>query len=88
MSAPIFPDEPIKAGPSAVEVTAGIEYEPYDDEGDPDARRCQTCGGEGFKECDDDCDQADDCGCPFGRAHLATCPNCRGSGDAKDQWYW
>ncbi len=48
---------------------------------------CQTCDGDGFELCEDvnssegcwesDCD---------GSAH--TCPNCRGSGLAKDQWYW
>ena len=60
------------------------EYE--DDDGE--SHSCMTCGGDGFAECDGDCPESDDCGCPYAEAHFICCPNCRGSGDAKDQWYW
>lgn len=51
------------------------------DESDPDARSCMTCGGDGFAECDED-------DCFHAKAHIVTCFNCRGSGDAKDQRFW
>lgn len=54
---------------------------------DYDDDRCMTCQGDGFEECEttnsaegcweSDCD---------GDFHL--CPNCKGSGLAKDQWFW
>ncbi len=48
---------------------------------------CMTCGGEGWCECEDT-DSSEGCwvaGCD-GLSHR--CPNCRGSGLAKDQQYW
>ncbi len=53
-----------------------------------EADRCQTCLGDRYVECDGDCPESDDCGCPYGGGHVIRCPNCRGSGKAKDQWYW
>jgi DnaJ-class molecular chaperone len=51
----------------------------YDDDGGV----CQTCHGEGYLEANEaHCDwinYGDD---------LVRCPNCNGSGDAKDQWFW
>lgn len=44
---------------------------------------CQTCGGDGFEECETS-DTAE--GCCDGLAH--TCPNCGGSGLQKDQRFW
>ena len=59
-----------------------------DDLDDGEGRDCQTCGGDGFAECDGDCPESDDCGCPYADAHYIRCTNCRGSGAAKDQQYW
>ena len=50
---------------------------------------CQTCGGDGGVWCDGDepmCPEADDSGCYM--HHAITCWNCRGTGAAKDQWFW
>jgi hypothetical protein len=49
---------------------------------------CHTCGGEGVTECDGDCPESDDCGCPYASPHWIRCPNCGGSGLRKDQQYW
>lgn len=61
---------------------SATDYDP-DDDLDYGAD-CQTCGGEQIEECDDilgcfvkGCD---------GNYH--TCPNCKGSGRARDQWFW
>ena len=56
------------------------EYE-YDD--DP----CMTCGGDGIEECEDT-DSAEGCWEPDCNGRFHTCPNCRGSGNAKDQRFW
>lgn len=51
-----------------------------------DDESCQTCGGDGFEQCEDDSSEGCwewDCD---GDIHL--CPNCYGSGRAKDQCYW
>lgn len=50
--------------------------------------RCQTCLGDSFVECDGDCADSDDCGCPYGGNHFIRCWNCGGSGKAKDQRFW
>ena len=61
-----------------VERYADLSYDPP----------CQTCGGDGIAECDGDCPESDDNGCPYAEPHFVKCPNCRGSGRARDQWYW
>ena len=66
--------------PEALELDLG-----YDDGEDND---CATCGGDGFAECDGDCWESDDCGCPYAGGHSIRCPNCKGSGLAADQHYW
>lgn len=48
---------------------------------------CMTCGGEGHKECDD-FDSSEGCWTHPACMGYGFCPNCRGSGLAKDQWYW
>lgn len=48
---------------------------------------CMTCSGDGWEWCEDT-DSAEGCwesGCN-GKSH--TCPNCGGTGDAKDQRFW
>lgn len=51
---------------------------------DTDEGTCQTCGGDGIEECEStlDCWERD---CTDG---IHTCPNCGGSGRAKDQTWW
>jgi hypothetical protein len=49
--------------------------------------QCQTCGGDGIEDCNDS-GSSEGCwerGC---NDDWHTCPNCKGSGLAKDQWYW
>ena len=48
---------------------------------------CQTCGGDGVEECED-FDTSEGCWERDCNGRIHTCPNCRGSGKAKDQWYW
>ena len=82
----VFPDQPIR-----VPKPGGWDFPTSDEQAeldDPEEGRCWTCGGDGMVECDGDCPASDDCGCPYANAHLTTCPNCRGSGAAKDVWYW
>ena len=54
------------------------------DYGDDEDRNCQTCCGEQIEECHDilGCFEA---GC---NGDYHRCPNCKGSGLAKDQCYW
>lgn len=54
----------------------------FDDE--DDYSDCQTCLGDGYEECDAPWSCFEQ-GCN-GKIHR--CPNCKGSGDSKDQWYW
>jgi hypothetical protein len=58
--------------------------EPYDDDDEPG---CQTCGGDGFEECED-VNSSEGCWIAGCDGYFHTCPNCNGSGLAKDQWYW
>lgn len=61
-----------------------VENEYEEDYGDGLDANCQTCGGDGFEECNEPwCCFERDCD-----GDIHTCPNCRGSGCAKDQWYW
>ena len=55
------------------------ELEEWADDLEPD---CHTCGGEGFEDCDDW-----DCWEPNCRNGSHSCPNCHGSGLAKDCTY-
>jgi hypothetical protein len=55
-----------------------------DEDGEPD---CHTCGGEGVEECED-VNSAEGCWEPSCNGDFHTCPNCKGSGRAKDCWYW
>ena len=74
------PTKQAEERPCPCGATPVVEDE-YSDEGFDS--RCQTCAGDGFEWCEEwDCWQRD---CD-GDAH--TCPNCRGSGAARDQWYW
>ena len=57
-------------------------YSEYDDE-----PACQTCGGEGFEVCED-VNSSEGCWESDCNGDIHTCSNCRGSGLAKDQWYW
>ena len=61
----------------------------YEDE---DSAPCQTCGGDGVEECEEwlfqeDTDASEECWEQDCNGRVHTCPNCRGSGNAKDQWY-
>ena len=58
-----------------------------DDYGDGLEPNCQTCGGDGFEWCEDT-NSAEGCWQPDCDGSGHTCPNCKGSGQAKDQWYW
>lgn len=48
---------------------------------------CSTCGGEGYAECED-VNSSEGCWTHDNCNGYGFCPNCRGSGLAKDQWYW
>jgi hypothetical protein len=50
-------------------------------------RNCQSCHGEGWEECQDS-NTAEGCWIKDCDGDTHTCGNCRGSGLAKDQWYW
>lgn len=63
----------------------GITVDDLDGEWD-EGRDCMTCGGEGWGEPGYDWDDTDPLWYTPGT--LEPCPNCRGSGLAKDQWYW
>jgi hypothetical protein len=52
-----------------------------------DEVNCQTCLGEGYEECEDT-NSSEGCWERDCNGYAHTCPNCRGSGHAKDQWYW
>lgn len=56
----------------------------FDDDDEPE---CHTCHGEGVEECEDT-DSAEGCWEPGCSGDLHTCPNCKGSGNAKDCWYF
>ena len=58
----------------------------YDDEPDPD-RWCHTCGGDGWGVTGTDWDCDDPINGPYD-GEIEKCPNCRGSGLAKDCRYW
>ena len=60
-----------------------VMYEDDDDWAEP----CMTCGGDGFEYCEDS-DTAEGCWERYCNGSIHTCPNCRGSGQAKDQRYW
>lgn len=64
-------------------------YEDYDDDLDVDYenRDCMTCGGEGWEWCED-VNSSEGCWVQGCDDVSHTCPNCRGSGLAKDQCYW
>ena len=63
-----------------------LDDDDYDGTYDPDWS-CQTCGGEGFEWCEDT-NSSEGCWEPDCNGRVHTCPNCRGSGARKDQWYW
>jgi DnaJ-class molecular chaperone len=77
-------------GEVVLEMSVDRDLIDYDEALDDDGQewRCMTCGGEGIAECDGDCSESDDCGCPYADGHFIRCPNCMGSGKAKDQRYW
>lgn len=52
-----------------------------------DGGSCQTCCGDGFEECQDT-NSSEGCWELDCNGDIHTCPNCKGSGNAKDQWYW
>jgi hypothetical protein len=86
----VFPNEPIRVGPSIDELAAAEAYndEAWED-GDPDERGCMSCE-DGYVICDGtdlNCPEADDSGCYRG-GHVYRCTNCGGSGLAKDQTFW
>ena len=67
-------------------MSVDVDYhDDYDDAAD--GGPCQTCGGDGFEECEDT-DSAEGCWIADCDGEIHTCPNCNGSGLAKDQWYW
>ena len=53
---------------------------------DPGEWNCQTCGGDGWV-LGDEIERGYDFGW-IDPAKTYSCPNCKGSGDAKDQTYW
>ena len=66
-------------------MSAGLDFD-HDPDWD-EGHNCMTCGGEGWEYCEEyssieGCWERD-CN---GATH--TCFNCRGSGAAKDQWFW
>lgn len=48
---------------------------------------CHTCGGEGWGVVGSDWDSDDPINGPYD-GEIERCPNCRGSGKAKDCTYW
>ena len=48
---------------------------------------CWTCGGQGWGFVGTDWDSDDPINGPYD-GEAETCPNCLGSGLAKDCWYW
>lgn len=58
-------------------------FDDIDEDGNECDRSCQTCRGEGWVE-------GEEFGDPLWYApdESYTCPNCNGSGDARDQTYW
>lgn len=54
---------------------------------DLDDDPCVTCGGDGFEACEDQF-SSEGCWEPGCSGDLHRCPNCRGSGRAKDQRFW
>ena len=79
----VFPDEPIRV-PADRHLDGSLAFE---DEHDPDARSCMTCRGEGWEWCEDT-NSSEGCWEPDCDGEAHTCPNCYGSGDAKDQRFW
>lgn len=59
------------------------EPEDYDNF-DEDDGRCMSCGGDGIM----DQQEAEDDYINYGPGEWVKCPNCGGSGLAKDQQYW
>lgn len=69
---------------------ASVEQDHYDEDedyGDGLEPNCQTCRGEGVEECED-VNSSEGCWVAGCNGDIHTCPNCKGSGLAKDQWYW
>ena len=61
----------------------------FEDEYDCDpesSHHCWTCRGEGWGIRGDDWTNDDPVNDPDGE--IERCPNCRGSGNAEDVWYW
>lgn len=80
MTAPIFPNEPIRfSAPPEFDSRYDEASDTWDDE--PHAN-CWYCGGEGYLVCDGgtDCPEADDAGCPFVDFHTYRCGECDGAG--------
>ena len=73
---------PESVGDSEVGEPQDYEYDDYDDE-----PGCMTCGGEGYEECED-VNSSEGCWEADCNGIIHTCPNCRGSGKAKDQRFW
>lgn len=63
------------------------EWSCEDDDYDPDDPGCQTCGGDGFEECEDS-NSSEGCWERRCNGRLHECPNCGGSGLARDQRFW
>jgi hypothetical protein len=88
VSAPIFPDEPIRVSgdPMLSGAYFPVDDDPVDD--NYEERACMSCE-DGLTWCDGDdlmCPEADDSGCYM--HHCYRCTNCGGSGLAKDQRFW
>lgn len=97
MSAPIFPNEPIRV--DAGEHVTPREHTPeereddavwdeFDSDLDGEGNHCTWCGGDGTQECDGSgADDGEDT-CVRAHPHPHRCGACYGSGLAKDQWIW
>lgn len=68
----------------AAEIAEEIDY---DDLYDPVDELCPTCGGDGWDIVGVDWDSDDYINGPYD-GQITRCPNCKGSGLAKDCWYW
>lgn len=68
----------------AAEIAEEIDY---DDLYDPGDEPCHTCGGDGWGIVGVDWDSDDPINGPYD-GEIEKCPNCKGSGLAKDCWYW